>query len=91
MNIYVGNIPYDTDENALSSLFEEHGEVVSIKLIKDRDTGRPKGFGFIEMDSEGGPKAIDQLNSFEFNGRKLVVNEAKQRNDRNRGFGGDRY
>jgi RNA recognition motif-containing protein len=60
-------------------LFEEYGEVQSVKLITDRETGRRKGYGFIEMDNDGGQSAIDQLNDKEFDGRNIKVNEARQR------------
>ncbi len=82
MNIYVGNMPYSADEAEISALFEEYGEVNSVKLITDRDTGRLKGFGFVEMEDTGGRKAIEELNDFELNDRKLVVNEARERKER---------
>jgi RNA recognition motif-containing protein len=79
MNIYVGNLNYRTSEESLRRLFEEYGEVQSVKLITDRETGRRKGYGFIEMDNDGGQAAIDQLNDKEFDGRNIKVNEARQR------------
>jgi len=79
MNIYVGNLNYKTTEETLRTLFEEYGEVLSVKLIKDRDTGKKKGFGFVEMEDEFGKKAIDELNDKEFDGRNLKVNEAHSR------------
>ncbi|MBS3999114.1 MAG: RNA-binding protein [Desulfobulbaceae bacterium] len=79
MNIYVGNLNYRTSEESLRRLFEEYGEVQSVKLITDRETGRRKGYGFIEMDNDGGQSAIDQLNDKEFDGRNIKVNEARQR------------
>lgn len=82
MNIYVGNIPYSVDEAAISALFEEYGEVYSVKLISDRETGRLKGFGFVEMEQTGGHKAISELNEYELNDRKLVVNEAREKKER---------
>ena len=83
MNIYVGNLPYTTDEDEVRSMFEEFGEVFSVKLIEDRETGRKKGFGFVEMEQNGGKEAIDELNETEINGRSIVVNEARPRNERN--------
>ncbi len=82
MNIYVGNVSYNVDEAEISTLFEEYGEVYSVKLITDRETGRLKGFGFVEMEQTGGRKAIEELNDFDLNGRKLVVNEARERKER---------
>jgi len=79
MNIYVGNLNYKTTEETLRTLFEEYGEVLSVKLIKDRDTGKKKGFGFVEMEDEFGKKAIDELNDKEFDGRNLKVNEGHSR------------
>ncbi len=83
MNIYVGNLPYTTDEDQVRSMFEEFGEVFSVKLIEDRETGRKKGFGFVEMEQNGGKEAIDELNETEINGRSIVVNEARPKNERN--------
>ncbi len=82
MNIYVGNLPYSVDENKVRTLFEEFGEVFSVKLIEDRDTGRKKGFGFVEMEQNGGKEAIDELNDTELEGRNIVVNEAKPKGER---------
>jgi len=76
MNIYVGNLNYKTTEVSLKELFEQYGEVESVKLIKDRDTGKKKGFGFVMMEDEYGQKAIDELNDKEFDGRNLKVNQA---------------
>jgi len=80
MNIYIGNLPYRTDESEIEKLFSKYGEVTSVKLIVDRATGRKKGFGFVEMDDVGGQKAIDSLNETEFNGRNIKVNVAKMKN-----------
>ena len=89
MRIYVGNMPYSMTEDELRDLFQEHGEVSSVAIINDRQTGRPRGFGFVEMETEeSGDKAIDALNSQEVGGRQLVVNKARPR--QNRG-GGRRY
>jgi len=80
-NIYVGNLPFSTNEDEVRALFEEHGTVDSVRLITDRDTGRLRGFGFVEM-SEGGDEAIAALDGTEFGGRPLKVNEARERADR---------
>ncbi|MFC2131675.1 RNA recognition motif domain-containing protein, partial [Bacteroidota bacterium] len=76
MNIYVGNLPFETDEETIGNLFKEYGEVHSVKLIKDYETGKLKGFGFIEMGQNAGHKAIEELNDYELDDKKLVVNEA---------------
>lgn len=85
MNIYVGNISYSTDDNRLSDLFSEFGAVASARVINDRETGRSKGFGFVEMqdDSEANA-AIEALNEKEVDGRTLRVNEARPREERPR-------
>jgi len=78
MNLYVGNISFDTTEQRLRQVFEEFGTVTSARLITDRDTGRPRGFGFVEMAEQSeGLDAIEQLNDKEIDGRRLVVNEAR--------------
>ena len=79
MNIYVGNLPFKTNEEAIRQLFEQYGEVLSVKLITDRDTGRKKGFGFVEMDDDAGAAAIQNLNDSELDGRNIKVNEARDR------------
>ena len=85
MNIYVGNLPFSTSENDLSELFGEHGQVISAKIIIDRMTGRSKGFGFVEMESDDEAKAaIEALDQKEFQGRTLKVNEARPREERPR-------
>ncbi|MEO1927946.1 MAG: RNA-binding protein [Nautiliaceae bacterium] len=76
--IYVGNINYQATEEDLKPLFSEYGEVLSVKIINDRETGRSKGFGFIEMES-GAETAIEELDGKEFQGRRLRVNEARPR------------
>ena len=87
MNIFVGSLSYDVSESEMKELFEEFGEVTSAKIITDRDTGRSKGFGFIEMDN--GQEAIDALNGKDVSGRTIVVNEARPREERpKRNFGG---
>lgn len=88
MNIYVGNINFQLSNEDLFNLFAQFGEVSTAKIISDRETGRSKGFGFVEMDnSEEALKAIAGLNEFEVMGRKLIVNEAKPQ-DRSGGQGG---
>jgi len=81
-NIYVGNLPWSSTEDDVRNAFAEYGEVHSVKLISDRETGRPRGFGFVEMDEEGGQAAIDALNGTNFGGRDIKVNEAKPRPER---------
>jgi len=88
MNIYVGNMSYDTSEDELREAFEAYGEVDSVSIITDRDTGRPKGFGFVEMpNDEEAQAAIDGLNEEEFMGRTLNVNKARPKKS---GGGGGR-
>ena len=78
--IYVGNLNYDTTEEAIRTLFSEFGQVESVALITDRQTGRPRGFGFVEMADEGeARKAIEELNGRDVDGRPLTVNEARPR------------
>jgi RNA recognition motif-containing protein len=89
--LYVGNLSYSMDSSALQELFAQHGTVVSAQVINDRETGRSKGFGFVEMGSDDEAQAaIAALNGQEHNGRPLTVNEAKPREDRGGGggFGG---
>ncbi len=87
--LYVGNLSYDVDSSALEQMFTQFGAVVSAQIITDRDTGRSKGFGFVEMTSDAdAQKAIAALNGQEQGGRALTVNEAKPREDRPRGGGG---
>lgn len=87
MKLYVGNLPFQTTSVDLEDLFGTIGAVQSASVIDDRETGRSRGFGFVEMSSrEDGEKAIAELNGSEYNGRELKVNEAKPREDR--GFGG---
>lgn len=91
--IFVGNLSYQTTEGDLTDLFEQAGEVESATIIMDRDTGRSKGFAFLEMGGESADKAIAQFNGTELKGRSLTVNEARPREDRtsNRGsYGGGR-
>ena len=81
-SIYVGNITYKATERDIESLFSQFGEVASVKLINDRGTGRPKGFGFVEMNAEAANKAIESLDGKEFMGRSLKVNQARSRDER---------
>ena len=78
--LYVGNLSYQTESESLRTLFAQFGEVVSATILSDRDTGRSRGFGFVEMGSEAA--AIQALNGTEFEGRNLKVNEARERTDR---------
>ena len=91
MNIFVGSLPFKLEEADLKELFEAFGEVTSVKIINDRESGRSKGFGFVEMvDDEAAKKAIAELNGSEVAGRNIVVNQAedKKPRDNSRGFGG---
>ena len=84
-NIYVGNLPFSATEAAVKGLFEEYGPVNSVNLITDRDTGRLRGFGFVEMEDEANAaSAIKALDGQEFDGRPLKVNEARERQPRSR-------
>ena len=85
MNIYVGNLPYSISEDELRELFAAHGEVSSASIIVDRESGRSKGFGFVEMpDKTQGENAINALNESNVQGRNVRVNEARPRPERNR-------
>ena len=91
MNIFVGSLPFKLEEAELKELFEAYGEVSSVKLINDRETGRSKGFGFVEMpDDETAQQAITGLNGTEVLGRTIAVSQAEERkpNDRKSGGGG---
>jgi RNA recognition motif-containing protein len=96
MEIYVGNLSYDTDEGAVESVFSEHGQVDRVQIIMDKFTGRSKGFGFVTMPvTEEGNAAIEALDGVELDGRAVKVNEARPREERPRfggggGGGGDR-
>ena len=81
MNIYVGNIPYKSSEDDLGNIFSEFGDVISVKIIKDKFTGRSKGFGFVEMEEEGGAKAIEALDGFEHMDRNLRVSRANSKEE----------
>ncbi|TWU67550.1 MULTISPECIES: RNA recognition motif domain-containing protein [Crateriforma] len=92
MNIYVGNLSFDATENDLESAFGEFGDVASINIIKDRDTGRSRGFAFVEMrDGGAGQEAIAGLNDQQIAGRAVTVNEARPRENRNGGGGRGRW
>ncbi len=88
MKIYVGNMPFSMDEEQTRTLFGEFGDVDSVSIITDRDTGRPRGFGFVEMPDESARKAIEALHERDVDGRKLNVNEARARENRGGGGGG---
>ena len=99
MNIFVSNINYATKDYQLQELFSEFGDVQSCKIITDRETGKSRGFGFVEMSDEEGGQAIESLNGKEFNGKQLNVSEAKPReekprrsydNNRGGGYGNNR-
>jgi RNA recognition motif-containing protein len=89
--LYVGNLPFSADENSVRELFAQDGrDVTEVKMITDRETGRPRGFGFVEMgNSEHADAAISALNGYSMDGRALTVNEAKERTSG--GGGGGRY
>lgn len=89
MKLYVGNLSFNTSEQRLREIFEAHGEVLSASLVMDRETGRPRGFGFVEMKDDGEARnAIEALNGQNIDGRDLTVNEARPREDRGGGGGG---
>jgi cold-inducible RNA-binding protein len=91
--LYVGNLPYTTTEAQVRALFGQAGEIVDVALITDRETGRPKGFGFVEMATEeGAQEAIKRFNGYTFESRNLTVNEARPREERSGGgsYGGGR-
>lgn len=82
MNIYIANIPFKASEDELRELFEQHGEVTSCKIVMDRETGRSRGFGFVEMaDADSAKQAIQELNGYSFIGKELVVNEARPKTE----------
>lgn len=86
--LYVGNLSYQTTEGDLTALFQEAGSVQSVSIVTDRDTGRSKGFAFVEMGDTDAVRAVEQFNGTELNGRNLNVNEARPREERPGGRGG---
>ena len=84
--LYVGNLPFDATTEGVRAAFEAYGTVHDVSLVTDRQTGRPRGFGFIEMDAQAASAAIEGLNNKDFGGRDLTVNEARESNS-----GGGRY
>jgi len=89
MNIFVGSLPFKIEEGDLQTIFEEYGEVTSVRIITDKFSGRSKGFGFIDMpNDEDAKKAIEHLNGAELEGRTIVVNESEERKPREGGSGG---
>lgn len=92
MNIYVGNLSWDTDNRQLNELFSQYGEVDTARVITDRETGRSRGFGFVEMANDDEARsAIDALNGYEFDGRTIKVNEARPKQPRGGGGRRNRY
>lgn len=85
--LYVGNLPFTATDEAVTALFSKHGTVEKVSMITDRETGRPRGFGFVEMSSADASRAMQALNGTDFDGRPLRVNEAQ---DRDRSGGGNR-
>jgi RNA recognition motif-containing protein len=91
-NIYVGNLSFQTTEQDLEAAFSAYGQVERAQLVKDRDTGKSRGFGFVEMaDDTGADRAIEALNGSQLDGRSLTVNEARPREARPSGGGGNRF
>ncbi len=88
--LYVGNLPFTATEATVRELFAPHGAVEKISLITDRDTGNPRGFGFVEMSNADAARAMQALNGTDFGGRSLKINEAQER-ERSGGGGGKRY
>jgi RNA recognition motif-containing protein len=86
--LYVGNLPFSATDDEVNELFSQHGTVHSVALINDRETGRPRGFGFVEMDDDAATAAIQALDGHELGGRNLRVNEAQDRPRRSGGGGG---
>jgi RNA recognition motif-containing protein len=89
--LYVGNLPFSATEDEVRSLFEQHGKVESVKIINDRDTGRPRGFCFVDMPGSDAENAVQHMNGYEMNGRQLRVNEARERAARPPRAGSDRW
>jgi RNA recognition motif-containing protein len=89
--LYVGNLPFSATEDAVRALFSAHGTVEKVSLINDRDTGRPRGFGFVEMNNADAARAMQSLNGKEMDGRALKINEAQDKPRGGGGGGGSRY
>ncbi len=89
--LYVGNLPFSATEESVRALFTPHGTVETLSLVSDRDSGQPRGFGFIEMSNSDAARAIQALNGKDFEGRALRVNEAQSRESRTGGGGSRRY
>ena len=89
--IYVGNLPFSATEAQVRTLFDKHGTVQSVALVNDRETGRFRGFGFVEIADEGLAPALKALDGYEMDGRALKVNEAENNRSRNNGGGGSRF
>lgn len=89
--IYVGNLPFSATPDEVRALFEQHGSVENVDLIHDRETGRPRGFGFVEMEESEAQEAIQALDGTEMGGRNLRVNEARPREPRGNGHRGNRW
>ena len=89
--IYVGNLPFSASQDEVRDLFSPYGEVLSVNLITDRETGRSRGFGFVELDAPDAERAISELDGRDFGGRALRVNEAQQKQRRGGGGGGGRW
>ena len=90
-NIFVGNLSFTATEDGVRSMFEAYGTVDRVSIVTDRDTGQPKGFGFVEMTNDAeAEKAITELNGTELNGRALTINEARPKTERSGGGGGGR-
>ena len=91
--IYCGNLPFSTNDDELRGMFDEYGSVNDASIVSDRETGRSRGFGFVDMDADGAARAIEALDGLDYKGRNLKVNEARpreerppQRNNRNRRY-----
>jgi RNA recognition motif-containing protein len=89
-NLYVGNLPFTATEDGVRTLFAAHGTVEKVSLISDRDTGRPRGFGFVEMSNADASRAMQALNGKDFDGRSLKINEAQDKAGGGGGGGGNR-
>lgn len=79
--LYVGNLPWSTTDSSLSNTFQAHGNVISSRVITDKETGRSRGFGFVEVDDADAERIVEAMNSTDFGGRQIVVNEAKKRDE----------